>query len=73
MARQPNRPPTGGTERKYLLIVAGIIVVATVIFVVSRMFTPDPAADPDHGGPDIERSAPPTQEPELPEERQPPQ
>ena len=70
MARDPNRPPSGGTERKYLLIAVGIIVVATVIFVISRMFTPEPAPDPNHGGPNIERSAPPTLEPELPEERE---
>lgn len=70
MARPPSRPPTGKTERKYLLMAAVLLVVASVIFVASRMFTPDPAADTTHGGPDIERSAPPTQEPELPEERQ---
>ena len=69
MARDPNRPPTGGTERKYLLIALGIIVVATIFFVISRMFTPDPAPDPNHGGPNVERSAPPTEEPELPEDR----
>jgi hypothetical protein len=71
MARDPNRPPSGGTERRYLLIAVGIIVVATVIFVISRMFTPEPAPDPNHGGPNIERAAPPTEEPELPEEREP--
>ena len=69
MARDPNRPPTGGTERKYLLIALGIVFVATIFFVISRMFTPDPAPDPNHGGPNVERSAPPTEEPELPEDR----
>lgn len=69
MAPNPKRPPTGLTERKYLLVALAIIVAATVVYVASQMFAPEPVASPDHGGPSIEHGAPPTEEPELPEER----
>jgi hypothetical protein len=69
MAPHPNHPPTGRTERKYLLVALAIVVAASVIYFATRMLGPDPAPEIDHGGPSVEHGAPPTEEPELPEDR----
>jgi hypothetical protein len=68
MAPEPKKPPTGRTERKYLIAVLVIIVVATVVFFGIRQFTPPPAEEVTHGGPDPMYSAPPAITPTLPEE-----